>query len=141
MSSKLPHGMCNDLCLCGTSVSCVCLAVDRSGLDRRIPLWVERDGCHWRPVPGLTAPASRMALPRLLVESVPAGEQRMILPGMAFCRRDVADGAVPMLMVVPVPEVCGPLPGGREIGKALGREGGAILGGAEQRLDEGIVVH
>jgi len=59
------------------------LAVDRSGLDRRIPLWVERDGCHWRPVPGLTAPASRMALPRLLVESVPAGEQRMILPSMA----------------------------------------------------------
>jgi hypothetical protein len=32
-----------------------------------------------------------------------------------------------MLVVVPVHEVGGPLPGGREVGKALGREGGAIL--------------
>src|SRR5918912_2327622 len=131
MSSKLPHGVCNDLYLCGTSVLCVCLALGQGGLDHRIPLGVECHGGHWRPVAGLTAPASRIARAGLLIERMAAGEQRTILPGMALCRRDVADGTVMVLMVVPVHEGRGPLPGGIEVSEASGREGGAILGGAE----------
>jgi hypothetical protein len=67
-------------------------------------------------------------------------EQCSILPGMALSRRDVADAAVTVLVVVPVHEAGGPLPGGIEVGKALGRERGSILRGAEQGFDEGIVV-
>src|ERR1700761_5484107 len=67
-------------------------------------------------------------------------EQRRILPGMTLCRRDIADAAVAVLMVVPVHEVSGPPPGSIEVGKALRREGRAILGSAEQLLDKGIVV-
>src|SRR5215210_2163950 len=59
---------------------------------------------------------------------------------MALSGRDVADAAVMVLMVVPVHEAGGPLPGGIEVSKALGRERGAILGGAEQGFNEGIVI-
>src|SRR5215218_744014 len=59
---------------------------------------------------------------------------------MALCRRDVADAAVMVLVVVPVHEAGGPLPGGIEVSKALERERGAILSGAEQGFAERIVV-
>src|SRR5918911_3706585 len=140
MSSKLPHGMRNDLYLCGASVSCVCFALEQGGLDHGIPLWVECHSCDRRPVPGLTTPASRVVRARLLIECVAASEQRAILPSMALSRGDIADATVMMRMVVPVHERRGPLPGSIEVSEALGREGGAILGGAEERLDEGIVV-
>src|SRR3954468_10003774 len=109
MSSELPHGIGNDFCLCGTSVLCVYLAIDQSGLDHRIPLWVECHGGHGRPIAGLAAPAPWVARASLLIERVAASKQRPVLSGMTLCRRDVADAAVPMLMVVPVHEVCGPL--------------------------------
>jgi hypothetical protein len=67
-------------------------------------------------------------------------EQCAIPPGMALGRRDVADAAVMVLVVVPVHEAGGPLPGGIEISKALGRERGAILGSTEQGFDERVVV-
>ena len=106
------------------------MALEQSGLDHGIPLWVERHGCHRRPVPGLTAPASRIALARLLIESVAASEQRAILPGMSLSWRDVLNAAVMVLVVVPVHEGRGPLPSGIEISETLGRERGPILGGA-----------
>ena len=82
MSSKLPHGIRNDLYLRGSSVACVWLALDQADLDHRILLWVERNGCDRGPVPGLPSPSPWIALPRLLVERMAACEQRAILPGM-----------------------------------------------------------
>src|SRR3954471_8753990 len=140
MSSKLPHGMRNDLCLCDPSVSCVRLALDQRGLDHGIPLRVECHGCDWRPVPGLAAPASWIALASFLVERVAASKQRPVLSGMALSGRDVTDAAVMVLVVVPVHEAGGPLASGIEVSEALGRERGTILGGAEEGCDERIVV-
>jgi hypothetical protein len=56
--------------------------------------------CDRCPVPGLTAPAPRIALARLLIERAAAGEQCAILPGMALSRRDIADAAVMVLVVI-----------------------------------------
>ena len=116
------------------------MALDQGGLDHGIPLWVECHGCDRCPVAGLTAPASRIARASFLIERVTASKQRAILPGMSFSRRDVADAAVMVLVVVPVHEAGGPLPGGIEISEALGWKGGTVLGGAEEGFGEGIVV-
>src|SRR3954471_9453098 len=104
MSSKLPHGMRNDLCLCDPSVSCVRLALEQGGLDHGIPLRVECHGCDRRPVPGLTAPASRIAFASLLIECMAVTKQCAIQTCMALSGRDVADAAVMVLVVVPVHE-------------------------------------
>ena len=60
---------------------------------------------------------------------------------MALRRADVSDAAVAMVMVVPMHERAGPLPRRLQILEATaGRELGAVLGRAEQALDEGVVV-
>lgn len=64
----------------------------------------------------------------------------VIVSGMALRRTDVADAAVAALDFVPVHEVGGLDASGLEIGEAVGRELRTVLGGAEQRLDEGVVV-
>src|SRR4051794_30375697 len=111
MSSGLPHGISNALCLCGASVLCVYLAVDQSGLDHGILLWVECHGGHGRPIAGLAAPAPWVALAGLLIEHVTTSQQRPVLSDMALCRRDVANAAVTVLVVVPMREVRGPTAG------------------------------
>ena len=58
----------------------------------------------------------------------------VILAAMTLPRGDVANAAVPVLIVVPVRELSCRGPSGAEVGEALGRELGAVLGGAEQRL-------
>lgn len=56
-------------------------------------------------------------------------------------RRDIADAAMAMLEVVPTHEVMMPPSSrGLQIGKAARWEFRAVLGGLEQRLDEGVVV-
>ena len=69
-----------------------------------------------------------------------SGKDRLILAGVALCRSDVADAAVAVRVVVPMHEVR--RPGARllKIGKAPGRKLRAILGVAEQGLDEGVVI-
>src|SRR3954468_19771982 len=104
MSSKLPRGICNNLCLSGHSVWCVWFALDQGSLDHGIPLGVECHGCDRCPVPGLTAPAPRIARASLLIECMAVGEQRPVLSGMALSRCDIADAAVMVLVVVPVHE-------------------------------------
>ena len=59
---------------------------------------------------------------------------------MALHRVDVANAAVPALVVVPMHEAPGPLPGGIRIGEPLERERRPILGRAIQRLGEGVVI-
>ena len=67
-----------------------------------------------------------------------SAQQAAILAGMALPRRDIADAAVPMRVVVPLHEARRPLPGGSQIGEPFERELRSILGGAEQRLGEGM---
>ena len=58
----------------------------------------------------------------------------MIRAAMTLARRDVADAAVSVRIVVPTHEFSCPGAGGVEVDEALGRELGTVLGGAEQRL-------
>ena len=91
-------------------------------LDHGVPLWVEGDGLDGCPIAGLAAPAPWVVLPCRLIECVSRIEQLAIFAGMALCRRDVTDTAVPMVMVVPLDESHDPFPGGGQIGEALWRE-------------------
>src|SRR5208283_1750516 len=59
---------------------------------------------------------------------------------MALRRGDVANAAVPVLVVVPPYEPHRPQPGGVEIGEPFERELRPILCCAEQRLGEGVVI-
>jgi hypothetical protein len=94
----------------------------RCRLDKRIALWIERDDGDRRPVSGLPAPASWVALPRILINRMAGLEQRAILPGMTLCRGDVADAAMAVPVVIPLHKPNRPLPRGVKVGKAFGRE-------------------
>lgn len=67
-------------------------------------------------------------------------EDAVILPGMPLRGRDVANTAVPVLVVVPVDQARRLAPGVIEAVETLRGKSGAVLGGAEQRFDEGVVV-
>lgn len=67
-------------------------------------------------------------------------QNRMIVPGMTLCRTDVADAAVPVLVVVPVHELSGRGANLVEVGKALGGELRPVCGSPEQRPDKGVVI-
>jgi len=101
---------------------------------------VERDRADRIPVASSTRPASRVLLPGPKVHRMASGENRPIFAGVALCRRDIADAAMAVRVVVPMHETR--RPGARlvKIGKALGGKLRAILGIAEQGLDEGVVV-
>jgi hypothetical protein len=122
--------------------------VDRTGkldlrcrrLDQGSALGIERDGGDWRPVSGLPAPASWVAFPRLLIDRVAGLEQRPILAGMTLRRGDVADGAMAVLVAVPLHKTNRPLPCGVKVGQPFGRELRPILRGAKQRLGKGVIL-
>ena len=76
---------------------------DSDLVDDGIALGIERDGPGRRPVTRLARPAGRMTLAGGLVELVPRGEDCDVFTSMSLSRRDVADAAVSMLVVVPVP--------------------------------------
>lgn len=99
-----------------------------------VALWIEGDGGCRCPVSGRTTPASRVAFSRLLVERMTSHQHAVILTGMTLPRRDIANAAVPMLVVVPAHEARRPLPGGVQLGEPFERELRPILRGAEQRL-------
>ena len=63
---------------------------------------------------------------------MPGCQNGSVLPRMTLRRTDIANSAVPMVMIVPMREVCRPVPGLIQADKALGRELGAVLGGAKQ---------
>src|SRR3954462_375261 len=107
---------------------------------KAVALWVECDDSDRCPVAGLPTPALRIALTGSLIDCVPLRKQRSIVPSMTLSRCDIADPAMPVLMIVPVHEATGPLPRGSEICEPLLRVDRPILRGAEQRLHEGVVV-
>src|SRR5437763_6052588 len=98
---------------------------------RGVSLRIKGDDGDRRPVAGWSAPASWVARPRLLIERVARREHEPVLAGMALGRTDVADAAVPVLMVIPLHE--SPRPASRrfEICKPFGWELGPVFGGAE----------
>ena len=68
--------------------------------DASVALRIERDNADRRPVTRVPTPPSRVTLPRNLIDRV-AGFEQMALPaGVTLCRGNVADAAVPMLVVV-----------------------------------------
>ena len=93
------------------------------------------------PVPGwATVPSAWPACLGLRVGGLSGAEHSAIASRMSLRRGDVADAAVPMIVVVPTHEVSCPGPSRVEVGEALGRELGPVLRGAEQRLGIGVVV-
>ena len=81
-----------------------------------------------------------MACLSLLVQGMTGRQDGDILSGMALCRAHITDAAVGMLVVIPMHEGLRPGTGGLQSGEASFRKLRAVLGGAEQRLHEGIVV-
>ena len=109
-------------------------------LNMSVALRIEHDDTNRRPVTSVPTPASRVALPRSLIDGVAGFEQTVIATGMTLCRGDIADAAVPVLEIVPLHELHRPLPGSCQIGEPLERELGTIFRGSEQRLGEGVVI-
>src|SRR4051812_23442621 len=72
--------------------------------DDAVALGVESDGANRGPVAGRPAPAARIGLACLLVQRVARGQDGPVSAGMALGRGDVADAAVPVLVVVPAHE-------------------------------------
>ena len=69
-------------------------------LDVSVALRIERDNADRRPVTRVPTPASRVTLPRTLIDRVAGFEQMAIPAGMTLCRSNIADAAVPVLVVV-----------------------------------------
>jgi hypothetical protein len=69
-------------------------------LDVSVALRIERDNADRRPVTRVPTPASRVTLPRTLIDRVAGFEQMAIPAGMTLCRGNIADAAVPVLVVV-----------------------------------------
>lgn len=64
----------------------------------------------------------------------------VVFPCVALSGRDITDAAVAMIKVVPAHEFMAPGACRFQIGKAARREFRAVLGGFEERFDEGVVV-
>ena len=109
-------------------------------LNVSVALRIERDNAGRRPVTRGPTPASRVAFPRTLIDRVAGFEQMAIPAGMTLCRGNIADAAVPVLMVVPLHELHCPLSGSHQIGEPLEGELGTIFRSSEQRLGEGVVI-
>ncbi len=84
--------------------------------------------------------ALRMAVARLAVQLVASLQDAAIIARMPLRRRDVADAAVAMLVVVPTHEVRRPLTRVSQISEAVIGELRSVLRRAEQALHEGVVV-
>ena len=63
-------------------------------LDVSVALRIERDNADRRPVTRVPTPASRVTLPRTLIDRVAGFEQTAIPSGMTLCRGNIADAAV-----------------------------------------------
>ena len=77
----------------------------RIGLHDCIPLWIERDGGHVRPITRRTGPSSRGAFARLEVQRMPRGEDFVVFACMALRWTHITNPAVPVIDVVPTHEI------------------------------------
>lgn len=77
-----------------------------------------------------------MRLAGLLIQRMACLEDGRVLAGMPLRGADVTDAAMAMVMVVPLHEGARPLARRLQVGKALVRELGTVLGRAEQRAAE-----
>lgn len=71
---------------------------------------------------------------------MPGCEDRDVFACVALSRADVADPAVPVVVVVPMHELARPFARGVQVREAFSRELGPVLRRAEQAFDEGVVV-
>ena len=99
-----------------------------------LPVGVEPDGLDGIPVADPARPATGMAPTSFLVERRALREDGRILALVALGRGNEADGAVAMLMVVPLHEVQDPEAGLVQTVEAVYRIVRPVLAGAEQRF-------
>lgn len=103
-------------------------------------MWVQAHVLGQSEVPDATGPAFRMGLPGTLVGSLSQGEDLLCLATVTLSRCHIPQGAVTVLVVVPVLEVMHPLVRLFKRGEALRGEAGALLQRAEERFGVGVVV-
>ena len=73
-------------------------------LDHCVALGIERDDGDRIPVSGVLRPAPRAFCPSVRVEHMASLQDNPVLAGMSSRRTDVADGTVPVIVVVPLHE-------------------------------------
>jgi len=98
----------------------------------------------WHPLPlwefARSGHIDIAAIAFLLLAFLAMERRSPILAGMALGWGDVADAAVPVLVIVPVHEAHRPMSRRLQVGKPLGRELGPVFHGAELTFRIGIVV-
>jgi hypothetical protein len=105
----------------------------KSGIgDVAVRIRMSRSGLGGTAVAGVQFIGSNhsslwVAFSLLLVERMTSHQHAAILTGMTLSRRDIANAAVAMLVVVPAHEARHPLPGGVQLGEPSGRELRPIL--------------
>ena len=103
-------------------------------LDHCVAFGIERDDGDRIPVSGVPCPAPRVFCPCALVERIASLQDDPVLSGMSLRRADVADGTVPLIVVVPLHERARPFSRLFEVREARHRELEPVLRGAEQRF-------
>jgi hypothetical protein len=90
-------------------------------------LRIEGDGANRCPVAGPPTPALWIARARCLVDRVAGSQHPVILSGVALCRGDVANAAMPVVVVVPMDKTNSPPPGRFRSTKPLSGNSGRYL--------------
>src|SRR5436309_3057003 len=109
-------------------------------LDDGIAFGVQGHCTDRSPVARGARPALRIACTSLEIYLVAGGEDRGVFTRMTLCGADVADAAVPVIMVIPMHEARSPGASLLEVGEALVRELRPVLRRAEQAFDIGVVI-
>ena len=86
------------------------------------------------PVPGVLASAPRVLATGVFIKRFALIQQCPVQSCMALRRRHKANGAMPMLVVVPLHEIGDPLTSAAQVGKRFQRELRPIFQGFEQRF-------
>src|SRR5690606_21777144 len=102
--------------------------------------WVEAYFAGRLPSASVATPSLWMATESARVDGATGFEDRSVAPGVSIARRDEADGAVEVLLVVPGDEVVDPCTRMLEARERTTRVLGAILERPEESFREGVVV-
>lgn len=92
------------------------------------------------PIAGSAAPALRIFSAGFFIERLPLLQKRLVQSGMPLSRRDKANGAVAIFVIVPLHHACYPAPRLYEIGERLQRMLRPVFQGLEQRFRVRVIV-
>jgi hypothetical protein len=97
-------------------------------------VWVKVDLIHTAPIAALFGPALRVILAGPFIDRSTRSKQVLVLLRVALVWRHEADGAVPVLVVVPVHQIRGPAARLEQAFKGFDGHGRAVLQRSKQRL-------